>query len=606
MSKMHSRFRQAPVALVAALAAVASSTPSVASDHLDSPSVIADPRADIGDLYAWMAPDGRHLNVVMTIVGHTFSDKIAYVFHIDSGSKFGRSTSTVNLTCRFASATSATCALGNEDRLDGDASSTAGLMSKRGTFRLFAGLRDDPFFNNVRGTRAMYDVATKALAGTAHYDAAGCPQFDSVQSEAIRDAWRHTGGGPATNFLRGWTPDSIVASIDLGSITKGGPLVAVWAATVGPKGQIDRAARPLTGNALLVTLGSDDAQNDIKERYNHATPATGGQFRREIAKGVALYDGLDGRCGDSMLINKNAPPARRYEAMADVLADDRLWVNTRSTVCTQLFAVERAALNREPTLASDCGGRTVNYDAVNVYRSLIANGTAAGIDDGVHADEKTHSTSLFPFPRRPRSGATRMRISRILLVGATAVLAFIADPAAAHTGTGLAGGFASGFEHPLSGWDHLLAMVSVGLWGAFLGRPLLYLLPVTFPLMMVMGAVAGMFALTAPPVEVGIALSVAALGLCIAGAWRAPVWMAVAIVAIFALFHGYAHGRELPSAADPIGYSTGFVLATGMLHVVGIAFGLVASDRRGRAVVRVAGGAIAAAGTLFLVQAIST
>ena len=134
---------------------------------------------------------------------------------------------------------------------------------------------------------------------------------------------------------------------------------------------------------------------------------------------------------------------------------------------------------------------------------------------------------------------------------AAAALAIISSPAAAHTGTGLAGGFASGFMHPLSGWDHLLAMISVGLWGAFLGRPLIYLLPVTFPLMMVVGAVAGMFARPMPPVEIGIALSVLVLGGCVAAAFRAPVWLAVTVVATFALFHGYAHGRELPSAADP-------------------------------------------------------
>ncbi|WP_447761968.1 hypothetical protein [Sphingopyxis panaciterrae] len=388
----------APMALLATLAV---STPSCASDHLDSPSVIADPRADIGDLYAWMAPDGRRLNLAMTIVGHSFSDKIAYSFHIASGKRFGRTTATIDLLCRFASATSADCVLGKADRAHGDASDSRGLDGDKGRFRIFAGLRDDPFFNNVRGTRAMYGVATDALAGSARYDAAGCPGFDTAQANALRAAWRTTDGGPATNFLRGWTPDTIVASIDLAPVTKGGPLLAVWATTAGPKGQIDRAGRPLTGNALLVTLGSDQAQDAIKERYNHASPSAGKQFVAEIAKGVALYDGLDGRCGDSMMIDHRAPPARRYWPMAELLADDRLWVNSRSTTCTQLFAVERGALGGEPALASDCGGRTVNYDAVNVYRSLLASGTAAGIDDGVHADEKIHSTSAFPFLAAP-------------------------------------------------------------------------------------------------------------------------------------------------------------------------------------------------------------
>ncbi|MDF0546556.1 HupE/UreJ family protein [Sphingobium sp. H39-3-25] len=182
---------------------------------------------------------------------------------------------------------------------------------------------------------------------------------------------------------------------------------------------------------------------------------------------------------------------------------------------------------------------------------------------------------------------------------------FATSPAAAHGGTGLAGGFAAGFQHPLSGWDHLLAMIAVGLWGAFLGRPLIYLLPVTFPLMMVVGAVLGMFGLPAPPVEIGIALSVIVLGGCIAAAWRAPTVIAVVIVAGFALFHGYAHGRELPSAADPIGYSTGFVLATGLLHVAGIAIGLLADRRGGALAIRTGGAAIAATGMLFVWRVVS-
>jgi hydrogenase/urease accessory protein HupE len=93
-------------------------------------------------------------------------------------------------------------------------------------------------------------------------------------------------------------------------------------------------------------------------------------------------------------------------------------------------------------------------------------------------------------------------------------------------------------------------MISVGLWGAFLGRPLIYALPVVFPVMMVMGAIMGMFVVPLPSVELGIALSVLMLGGCIALPVRAPVWSACVIVAIFAVFHGYAHGKELPSAAD--------------------------------------------------------
>jgi len=386
----------------AALAALAlGGAPSRASDHLDSPAVIADPRADIGDLYAWMSPDARRLNLVMTIVGHSFSDRLAYVFHIDSGRRFGAAGATIDLTCRFASAADADCRLGTVDRVRGDAGAEAGIESAGRHFRLFAGLRDDPFFNNVRGTRDAYGMAIKALSGGAHYDAAGCPRFTAEQSAAILDHWRHTDGGPASNLLRGWTPEAIVVSIDIASVTKGGPFLAVWGATVGPRAQVDRAARPLTGNALLATLGSEEESNALKIRYNRATPRRSAGLAGEIAKGVALYDGFDGRCGDGLLADRNAPPERRYLPLARMLADDRLWLNSRSGTCTQLFAVERAALNGESGLAQDCGGRTITYDSVNIYRSLLTNGTVRGMDDGIHADERAQSTTIFPFLAAP-------------------------------------------------------------------------------------------------------------------------------------------------------------------------------------------------------------
>jgi urease accessory protein len=196
----------------------------------------------------------------------------------------------------------------------------------------------------------------------------------------------------------------------------------------------------------------------------------------------------------------------------------------------------------------------------------------------------------------------RRRITQIALVAGG--LALMSGTAQAHTGTGLPGGFASGFRHPLSGLDHLLAMVSVGLWGAFLGRPLIYLLPVIFPAVMAGGAVLAMIGLRLPPTEIGIALSVLVLGGCIALAVRAPIWVASLIVGVFALFHGYAHGKELPSAADPVGYAAGFVLATGMLHVLGIGIGTLNERPGGMIATRTGGGLIAAMGAWFLYKAI--
>lgn len=141
--------------------------------------------------------------------------------------------------------------------------------------------------------------------------------------------------------------------------------------------------------------------------------------------------------------------------------------------------------------------------------------------------------------------------------------------------------------------------------GAFLGRPLIVVLPVIFPTVMALGAMLGMANAPIPPVELGIAVSVVTLGLLIAGGVRAPVWLACLIVAVFAIFHGYAHGTELPSAADPVGYSVGFVLSTGLLHVVGIALGLLHRLRGGRLGTRVVGGLIGIAGLSFLYQAVA-
>ena len=186
-----------------------------------------------------------------------------------------------------------------------------------------------------------------------------------------------------------------------------------------------------------------------------------------------------------------------------------------------------------------------------------------------------------------------------------ALLAF-SGSAAAHSGTGLAGGFVPGFEHPFTGLDHLLAMVAVGLWGAFLGPPLLQTLPVVFPGMMVGGAILGMFGVPLPPVEAGIAISVLVLGACIALRFEAPVWLAAVIVAFFGMFHGYAHGKELPCAANPIGYSLGFVLATGLLHVTGIGLGFWSDRPGGVAVIRGAGGIIGGLGLWFVYEALNT
>jgi hypothetical protein len=360
-----------------------------ASDHLDTPTVAMNPRADIGDLYAWTSPDGRQLNLVMTVVAQSFSDKVDYTFHIDSGKRIGATTGTTAIVCRFKADQSASC------RADGAA-----------PLHVFAGKRDDPFFNNVKGTRAAYQRAAAAVRNGATPDAAGCSSFDAKTAEAILSEWRHTDGGAASDFLEGWTPASLVVSIDIDRVAKQGAFLGIWATTSSQDGQLDRVGRPLTGNALLGTLATDEVSDKLKEDYNRATPATAARFVPEIEKNLGLYDGFDGKCGNQLLASKIKTGAGRYHELATLLADDRLWVNSASGVCKQFFAVELASLTGEIALDNDCGGRSPTYSAANEYRSLLANGTPAGIDDGLTRDKREHSSSTFPFLAGPEAEGT--------------------------------------------------------------------------------------------------------------------------------------------------------------------------------------------------------
>ncbi len=172
--------------------------------------------------------------------------------------------------------------------------------------------------------------------------------------------------------------------------------------------------------------------------------------------------------------------------------------------------------------------------------------------------------------------------------------------ALAHEEVGVAAGFVSGFLHPLFGLDHVVAMVAVGLLGAIMGPPALWLLPVVFPLVMAFGGMLGVIGLPLPGIEIGIALSGIVLGLLVAFAIRPKVWFAAILVGAFAIFHGHAHGTELPEAASPLAYGVGFVVATGMLHLGGIAIGLLFRWPAGALVVRTAGLVIAAVGVYFL------
>jgi len=182
-------------------------------------------------------------------------------------------------------------------------------------------------------------------------------------------------------------------------------------------------------------------------------------------------------------------------------------------------------------------------------------------------------------------------------------LALFAVNAHAHVETGVAGGLISGLIHPVTGLDHLIAMVAVGIWGAQLGRPAIWVLPITFPMIMAFGGLLGLSGLpiAAALVEIGIALSALTLGVLVALQMRIPLWCAAIIVGLFGLCHGHAHGAELPSAANALAYGAGFVTATGLLHLCGILLGELNRFNTGVKFLQALGVIIAVLGFAFLV-----
>lgn len=187
------------------------------------------------------------------------------------------------------------------------------------------------------------------------------------------------------------------------------------------------------------------------------------------------------------------------------------------------------------------------------------------------------------------------------LIPGLLVAAGLATPALAHTGVDGAGGLVTGLLHPLSGLDHLLAMVAVGLWAAVAGGRQLWALPLAFVAAMSVGGILGALGLALPALELWIVASVVVLGAAVALAVNAPTAIAVAAVAAFALAHGVAHGAEMPATAHGLLYGLGFGGATAALHAMGIAVGLAFARLRLDLLTRLGGGAIAATG-LFLVM----
>jgi urease accessory protein len=178
-----------------------------------------------------------------------------------------------------------------------------------------------------------------------------------------------------------------------------------------------------------------------------------------------------------------------------------------------------------------------------------------------------------------------------------------AQAALAHPQAGEARGFVTGFRHPISGLDHVLAMVAVGLWGAQLGSPAIWVLPIAFPMVMAMGGMLGLMGVPLPGTEIAIAASAILLGAAVLFEFGPALPLAALLVAFFAIFHGHAHGTELPPGQSGLLYSMGFVIATGCLHALGISIGVVHRWLWGQRFLRFAGAGVAMGGCFFLWKA---
>ncbi|NUP11590.1 MAG: DUF4331 family protein [Polyangiaceae bacterium] len=211
---------------------------AVAADHRDAPSVIADATSDINDVYAWT--EGDDVVLVMTVsplapAGAMFSDATQYVFHTESSGQFGEQGDDKDVICTFDAAQTIQCWVGQDDYVTGDASAEAGLTSASGRVKVFAGLRDDPFFFNLDGFKDVAATVT-AVAPTLTVNGAGCPQIDAATSTLLvtklkTDPTSTPPGGPAKDFFAGKNTLAIVISIDKELLSSGGPVLNVWAST---------------------------------------------------------------------------------------------------------------------------------------------------------------------------------------------------------------------------------------------------------------------------------------------------------------------------------------------------------------------------------------
>ena len=234
---MMQRFRFLVLALVMMLFLSQSSR---SADHIDGPRASADPAADITDVFAWMSPDAQRVFLIMSLVRNAttasrFSNSVQYVFHTTSRPSFGAPPSPeITLICTFNQAQNIQCWAGNDEYVTGDASNTSGIVSDDGKFRVFAGLRNDPFFFNLAGFRATGRMVAEA-AGGLQFDAAGCPLLDAATSAAlVTQLSRAPGGGPAVNNFDKFNVLAIVIAIDKSIVTANGPILSFWGSTNRP------------------------------------------------------------------------------------------------------------------------------------------------------------------------------------------------------------------------------------------------------------------------------------------------------------------------------------------------------------------------------------
>jgi len=228
-----------------AIAVLAVSIPALAADHVDSPAAIAEPTADITDVYAWMTHDAEMLNVIVNVAPFAgdaaeFSTATQYAVHIGSSMAYGEEATTHMLVCQFYTEHAIECWLG-DTYVAGNPSDPEGIMSEDGNLRVYAGLRDDPFFFELNGFKATVETvvaAVPALVENELIDENGCPLLDSETGAALRGqlmsgvAVAGEGGAPgASDTFAGQNVLSLVFQIDKELVNSGGDLLSVWAST---------------------------------------------------------------------------------------------------------------------------------------------------------------------------------------------------------------------------------------------------------------------------------------------------------------------------------------------------------------------------------------